>query len=112
MQQTSSSYDEYVSCFCFLLEGAKIISATAIRIQPIPATEERVSVSLNFQTPTITEVSGSMAPKAEVSVEPILRTATTIARLEMTVGMSANRKMLPHDAASGRGETFPSMYRI
>jgi hypothetical protein len=54
-----------------------------------------VKASPKRKIPTHTAVTGSIAPNTEVSVEPMLFTALTRARLETTVGIKANRIKLP-----------------
>ena len=59
-------------------------------IKAIPKPMLLVKGSPNIKMPTHTAVTGSIAPKTEVRVEPMHFTALTSARLEMTVGMMAS----------------------
>ena len=52
-----------------------------------------VNASPKRKMPTHTAVTGSIAPNTEVSVEPMLFTALTSARLETTVGINASKIM-------------------
>lgn len=72
-----------------------IITITAAIISAIPIPMLVVKASPKRKIPTHTAVTGSIAPNTEVSVEPMLFTALTRARLETTVGIKANRIKLP-----------------
>ena len=54
-----------------------------------------VNASPKRKMPTHTAVTGSIAPNTEVSVEPMLFTALTSARLETTVGINASKIRFP-----------------
>ena len=65
---------------------------TAATISRMPAAPFAVKGSAKTQTPITTAVSGSMAPKIEVSVGPMLLTACTSAMFETAVaGMATPR---------------------
>ena len=67
-----------------------MITVTAVIMSIIPKPTLFVKGSPNMKIPTHTAVTGSIAPKTEVSVEPIHFTALTSARLEITVGIMAS----------------------
>ena len=81
----------------------RIISVTATIINDMPRASDEVKGSLKTNTPIHTAVSGSIAPKTEVSVPPIRRTASTRVILEITVGNTARRKRFNTDIPSGMG---------
>ena len=65
---------------------------TAATISRMPAAPFAVKSSAKTQTPITTAVSGSMAPKIEVSVGPMLLMACTSAMFETAVaGMATPR---------------------
>ena len=74
-----------------------MITITAEIMSRMPIPMLRVKGSPNIKIPTQTAVTGSMAPSTEVSVEPMLFTACTNARLEITVeSMPAAADFLPY----------------
>ena len=69
---------------------------TAIIMSMIPATIVSEKDSPNTIMPTITAVTGSIAPNTEVWVAPMFFMASIKARLEITVGIMANiRRLVP-----------------
>lgn len=79
----------------------RMITVTAVIISAIPMPILLVNGSPNIKIPTLTAVTGSIAPNTEVSVEPMLFTARTRARLDMTVGIMANIIRFPPVRKSG-----------
>ena len=78
-----------------------MITITAEIMSRMPIPMLRVKGSPNIKIPTQTAVTGSMAPSTEVSVEPMLFTACTNARLEITVGINASSNRFPPVCQSG-----------
>ena len=69
---------------------------TANKIKRIPITLFRVNSSLKTKTPITTAVSGSIAPKIEVSVGPAYLIARTKVILEIAVAGNASPKIISH----------------
>ena len=69
----------------------------------MPKASCQVKASPKTKAPTHTAVTGSMAPKMDVSVPPMLCTASTRVMFEMTVGTTASSIRLAADRASGMG---------
>lgn len=80
---------------------ASITSVTATIIRNIPSARWGVNGSLKINIPTHTAVTGSIAPKTEVSVEPMLCTALINVILDITVGTIANNIRLMKEGISG-----------
>ena len=76
-----------------------MITITAEIMSRMPIPMLRVKGSPNIKIPTQTAVTGSMG--TEVSVEPMLFTACTNARLEITVGINASSSRFPPVCQSG-----------
>ena len=84
-----------------------MIRVTATIINSIPVAICEVNGSPKTNTPTQTAVTGSIAPKTAVRVDPILCTACTNVIFEITVGTTANKIRLIHDCPSGMDCTPP-----
>ena len=84
-----------------------MITVTAVIMSIIPKPTLFVKGSPNMKIPTHTAVTGSIAPKTEVSVEPIHFTALTSARLEITVGIMASITRFPAVCRLGIGWVCP-----
>ena len=68
---------------------------TAVIINKIPRPIEKVNISPNTAIPTITAVTGSMAPNTEVRVEPMFLMASIKDKLDTMVGIIARSKRFP-----------------
>ena len=82
---------------------------TAVMMRAIPVAIVSEKDSPNTVMPTITAVTGSIAPKTEVCVAPMCLIASTKVRLDTTVGiMASNSRLTPVDR-SGMDWRFPEM---
>ena len=71
-----------------LCSSMMIVTADIIRMIPMPMLSVKASLKTNILTDTA--VSGSIAPRTDVLVEPMRFTASISERLDMMVGMMAN----------------------
>ena len=87
----------------------RIIMVTAVIIRAIPAAIVSEKDSPNIVMPTITAVTGSIAPKTEVCVAPMCLIASTKVRLDTTVGIMASNSRLVKVERSGTDWMFPEI---
>ena len=73
----------------------------------MPSPTENVNPSPNITIPTITAVTGSMAPSTEVSVEPMFFIALINARFDTIVGIIASSTKFSAVVESGIGSILP-----
>ena len=85
----------YAYYFSFLL-WAIITRYTAMKTSAIPIPWLRLSLSPKTVMPTSTAVSGSIHPRIDVVVEPIICIAYTSVRSDMSVGTNARARMFHH----------------
>ena len=90
--------------FSFMLR-LSITRTTAANMSVIPTASLNVKSSPNTIAPMHTAVTGSSAPRIEVSVPPMLRTASSSVMFYITVGATASNTTLTVDTASGKGCT-------
>lgn len=74
----------------------RITIITAMMMSIKPKTLAPSSLSLKYNTPMITAVSGSIEPSIEVVTEPMRLMAMTSVRSDSMVDMSANIMRLRH----------------
>lgn len=86
---------------CFYRFRITSITPASIKLMPIPICRE--SDSPNTITPTKSAVTGSIAPKTEVIVDPMALIALIKAKFAKMVGMTASKLKKANDFNDGIG---------